>query len=448
MSANMDPARAAGSTVDAALAPAVARTFVIAGFSLATLVGTVAIAGLLYILGPLIGRRRARSLIGRVLAAACRVLGPTYVKAAQIASTRPDLISPELQAALEPLRTRVPPSGWYGRRGRLPPQLRAVAKAGGLIVETRAVAAGSIAEVFRAHDPASGRVIALKVKRPGVSRRFDADFATMRRLAGLLAHIPALNGVPVIDAITEVEALVRKQADFRREASNIRYFGETYRHAFPVVVPEVIEELSNDDVIAMSFVEGLHDRWMQDMDPVLGARMAETASRLLFDMVFAKGRIHADLHPGNLLILNSGRIVLLDAGMVAELTREERQLFVYFFFGLITNSAGMCAYVLMKTAVRRGPDFREELFRKEVATLVARYFALTARDFEVAAFVSDLFGVQRRHGLQPATNFLSAVLSFLMLEGMLKQLAPDFDFQDSARRYILRNAIACGLFAR
>jgi ubiquinone biosynthesis protein len=387
-------------------------------------------------------------LFARAAAQTCRLLGPTFVKMAQIASTRPDLVPVHLHRELAALRQSVSPRPFSSLAPGLPEPLRAALRAGRLKVREDPLASGSIAHVFEATEADTGRRIVLKIQRPGLRELLHADFRVMNTLGAAALRLPPFRTLPIARTLAELEDLILRQTDFRLEAANVREFAARYADWPDLVIPELCEELTGGSALAMSLVPGLDSDWMGSLPCGSARRQVRIATDFLFHMVFVAGRVHVDLHPGNLVFRADGTVAVVDFGMVAEMAPAARRMFVYFFFGLITNSPGMCTHVLLATALGRREDFDEELFAAAVARLIGRYTALNAAEYEVSAFIGDLFALQRAHGLHPSPDFLTTVLAFLMLEGTVKALDPGYDFQAAARDYILKNVIRSGIFAR
>lgn len=389
------------------------------------------------------GRAVANRLHARAVARTCQALGPTFIKTAQIASTRPDLVPELLQKELARLRHDVTPHRLAP--GDLPERLRTAIAEGRLEVTATPVASGSIANVYLARERESGRALVLKVRRPGLARRIRTDFRLMRAGARLVERLPGLVSLPASQALAELEPLVIMQTEFETEAINLSHFERTYRSWDGLLLPEPVPAWSGPDVLAMTYLPGLDKTWLEKPANEHTQAQVSLAVAFLFDTVFIAGKVHGDMHPGNLIFRDDGKVAILDFGMVVDMTAFRKRMFVYFFFGLITNSPNMCAHVLLKTALAQEERFDEAEFRADLTALIGRYTALTAGDYQVAAFINELFVMQRRHGLRASPEFLTTVLAFLMLEGTVKVLWPDYDFQGAARDYILKNGIRAGI---
>ena len=262
--------------------------------------------------------------LGQVVVDLFRQLGATFIKVGQIMSTRPDLIPEYVSSALAELQDHVGPFPFED-------VVRAVeADLGRPLSSVYAefapvpIASASVAQVHKARLP-DGRIVAVKVRRPDVVEICTFDLVVMRLWARLIARIPSISTLsPGRDAWTSSAAPMFAQLDFRIEASNNRRFRDNFKGHADVVFPEVVEALSGERVLTMSFIAGtkiLSTRATRS-DP---KRVARLGLPTLMKMIFEDGFVHADLHPGNIFITPDDKLALLDLGLVGELDEPHRK---------------------------------------------------------------------------------------------------------------------------
>ncbi|GAA4526198.1 ABC1 kinase family protein [Amycolatopsis samaneae] len=371
--------------------------------------------------------RRGHDGRGRWLADTLVALGPAYVKAAQLLSTRADLLPPPVCRALHRLYDRVRP---------VPPRTAAPMLRSRLgATGTRLVGAGSVACVYRCVLP-DGREVAVKVRRPGVDRSLPADLALFERGAALLARLPWLRGVPVTEIVTRLTASIRAQLDFRREAESLDGFRAALSSIAGVTVPAVDRELSTGDLLVMDFVAGLVRQGPGELDDAERGRAVVTALRAVYRMLFLDGVVHCDLHPGNLYLRPGGTIVILDAGFTVRLTDEAREKFAAFFYCMSQGDGEACADIVLSTAGDT-PDADRGAFRAGLAALVTAHTGRRGGEFDLVSFATRLFDLQRRHGFHADPQFVFPILSLLVLEGTVREFHPDVDFQREAEPFLV-----------
>src|SRR3954466_6886090 len=324
------------------------------------------------------GRARRQDWFGQVVLDLFRDLGATFIKVGQIMSTRPDLIPDHVSRALERLQDDVGPFPQQAAVRMIEEDFgRPMAE---LFAEFAPVplASASVSQVHKARLP-NGRIIAVKVRRPNVIELCTFDLAVMRIGARVLNAIPSIATLSPVATIEEFGRAIFSQRDFRIEARNNRRFRENFRGHPNVVFPELIEELSSERVLAMSFVEGtkiLAKRPRSDPK-----RVARLGLQALLKMIFEDGFVHADLHPGNILITPQDQIAMLDLGLVGELDDPHRRGFARFFAAWAQRDGDTMAHIMYDMssnahgaggAGKRDPDAFER-YRAAIIEFVGRY---------------------------------------------------------------------------
>ena len=277
---------------------------------------------------------RARRLLRSIT-----TLGPSFVKLGQIFAGRTDLLPDEYAESLGTLTDQVPPVPY--------PDIERIIEAErgrpiGEVFERFAaepLAAGSLGQVHRALY--RGREVAVKVLRPGVRPLVATDIRVARRLSERVARwMPNIHTRALTAIVEEFERRIGDEMDFEAEAANIRAVRANFAKNPRIRIPEVVDEISGKDVLVMEFVPGIR---IDALDPearyggLTIPDIVERLQELYIQMMLIDGFFHADPHPGNVLVDASGRIVLLDFGVVIRVTRERRKVLVDTVFAAIQN---------------------------------------------------------------------------------------------------------------
>ncbi|WP_201294743.1 MULTISPECIES: AarF/ABC1/UbiB kinase family protein [unclassified Nocardiopsis] len=374
------------------------------------------------------GRRRFnRRMVGLLVR-----LGPAFVKVGQVLGTRRDVLSPSLCDELARLQDDVAPLD-EARSERVlrdiyGDDLRVLFRD----VDFRPVAGGSIACVYRAVSE-SGGAVALKVQRPGIAAVMERDLRLMRRGSALAARLPLLSGMPVVQVVGQVTEAVLGQLDFPREAEALQRLRRDLAAVRRVRAPRVHAELCRPRCIVMEFVPDLDIRTAERCPPVLRRRFAESALEAIYRMLFVDGFVHCDLHRGNLYFTEAGEVVVLDAGFSVQLSDRLRRLFAEFFMNMAVGRGTRCAEIVVESSSGLGEDADLEGFTALMADLVHRSHGLPAREFSLIAFATEMFDLQRRHGVHAAPELVFPLLSLLVIEGTIRDLHPGIDFQETAK---------------
>lgn len=373
--------------------------------------------------------------LGKSLASLLERLGPTFIKLAQVLSSRPDVLSPALTEPLSRLCEHVRPIPRGQVAGLLSAGLGVPSSHIFRDFEWSPTACGSISQVHRAHLK-NGEAVAVKIRRPNAVPAIRADLLLLRCLAACFQRFFTLRGIPLLLLINEFGRILEDQLDFRMEADNMRHFRSILGHLPDVIVPRVYLEWSSDSVLIMEYMCDLNRIGDLQLSEEKRHQAARSCVNVLYTMTFTHGFVHNDLHPGNLFFRSSGEIVLVDFGMVTQLEGPDLRSFAHFFFGMVTNQGQQCAQVIYDSALSLAPTFDFARFEDDMREMISRHASQRAGEFEVSRFACELFQIQRRHGLCGSPKFVSVILAFVVLEGIVKQLYPPLNFMSQARIFI------------
>jgi ubiquinone biosynthesis protein len=389
------------------------------------------------------GKARRRDWFGQVVLDLFRELGATFIKVGQIMSTRPDLIPEYVSRKLQQLQDDVGPFPLAAVLRTIEADLgRPVAT---LFPEFAPVplASASVSQVHKARLP-DGRLVAVKVRRPDVVELCTFDLHVMRMGARLLNAIPSISTLAPVDTVEEFGRAIFMQLDFRVEARNNRRFRENFRAEPEVIFPEVIEALSSERILTMSFIEGtkiLSTRQTRS-DP---KRVARLGLRVLMKMIFDDGFVHADLHPGNIFITPDDKIALLDLGLVGELDEPHRRHFTKFFAAWAQRDGDTMARLMyaMSANAAATPSGEPadpaafERYRAAIIEFVGRYWGQRMGEVQVGKVLFDMLAILRRHRVRVNPTFTIVNIAIAVTEGIGKQLDPELDLMAEALPYFL-----------
>lgn len=352
-------------------------------------------------------------------------LGPTFVKLGQVLSVRPDIVPPDILDELQGLQDNVPPAPAAEVREALEREL------GGSLEERFAsfdpvpIASASIAQVHRAtlHD---GRVVAVKVQRPGIEPAIRSDLHILYTLAHILAGRVQLPGLYTpIGIVQEFDAALTRELDFLQEARAAARFRGYLRDKPDLYAPEVLEDWTTRRVLVLEMLEG---RRMSELAP--GTPEASAAMDRLIEatwlQVFEFGFFHGDPHPGNLIVLRDGRLAFLDFGLTGTLNRQMQEVLVSLFLGLVQRDAEAVALTLFRAGATEG---RVDLkgFRAEIERLMAKYHGASLRDLSQSASLVEFVTVAAQYRLRLVSEYAVLARAVSILDGIARRMLPDVD---------------------
>ncbi len=352
-------------------------------------------------------------------------LGPTFVKLGQVLSVRPDIVPADIIAELEALQDRVPPSDFDAVAEALALELGAPIVERFAEFDPQPIACASIAQVHRAVLP-DGQVVAVKIQRPGIEARIQSDLHILYSLAHLLTGRVTIPGLYTpVGIVREFEAAIVQELDFLQEARALTRFRRNFEKSRQITAPEVHAELSTRRVLVMEMLDGRRIGQLKD-EPEAAARALRILIDATYQQVFEHGFFHGDPHPGNVLILEDGRLGFLDFGLTGALSAEMQDVIVSLFIGLVQQDSESVALTLYQAGATDG---RVDLkgFRREIERLMTKYHGATLEELGDRASLLEFIGVASRFRIRLVPEYAVLARTASILDGIARQLTPDLD---------------------
>ena len=384
--------------------------------------------------GPALGLARPQSedLGGEPAAPAARRLrlaleecGGMFVKLGQLLSTRADLLPAGVIAELARLQDKVAPAPTDAVRALLEAELGRPVEEAFAELDAEPIAAASIGQAYRGRLR-SGEAVIVKVQRPGIAEAVERDLLVLAELARVVEartawgadyHVAELSG--------EFADRLREELDFRLEARNAIEIAAALDGAEEVHVPVVHRELSTARVLVMEWLDGVSAREVDRID-AMGldrARLAEALLRCALRQMLVEGRFHADPHPGNVLVLEGGRLGLIDFGATGRLDALQQASMREMLVAVQQRDAGLLREAVLEVATLRR-DFDDEQLERALARFMGRHLAAGAAPS--AAMFNDLLQLFFAFGITLPPEFSTFFRALVTLEGTLTTLSPGY----------------------
>ncbi|PPU41616.1 2-polyprenylphenol 6-hydroxylase [Xanthomonas arboricola] len=379
------------------------------------------------------------------LSAAMRVrraleeLGPTFVKLGQVLATRVDLLPPEWIDELSELQNAVPALPFEQIRPQLVAALGAEPESVFARLDEQPLAAASLAQTHRAWL-ADGTPVVLKIRRPGIGDVIDADLRLLARLAEIVeTRAPDLKRYRPAEVVQQFTVSLRRELDFAAECRNAERIAANFANDPRVVVPSVYWQWTCESLNVQEFIDGIPGRDMVAVDAAGLDRkaLARTGAGIVLKMVLQDGCFHADPHPGNIFYLRDGRIAVIDFGMVGRVSEQRRFQVAQLLHGMVSYDAEAVIDVLLEWA-GTSLDIDESRLQQDIGAFVDEYRGVPLKELRIGAMLGDVTSILRDHGLPLPSDLALMIKAFLTLEGMGRQLDPDFDMATEARPYLER----------
>jgi len=383
-------------------------------------------------------------------------LGPTFVKLAQVLSTRPDLIPPPFLAELARLQDEVPPAPWPAVQSRTEEELGAPLEEVFAEFEEEPVAAASLAQVHRATLHNDDQVV-VKVQRPGIETVIETDLEILLDLARFLQVRTPLGQIYDLPEIAEDFAYtLRAEMDYRQEGRNADRFRRNFTSESYLHIPQVYWDYTTQRVIVFERIAGIKIDDVEALDAAGLDRhqIALHSARIIVKEVLVDGFFHADPHPGNFFVMTdeAGEPVIgaMDFGMVGHLTpRVKEDLVRLFVVSAQLDAESIVEQLIRMSAAQRRVD-RPGL-QRDLERLLIRYYGRPLQDIRAREVVEEIMPTAFRHQLRLPSELWLLGKTLTMMEGVGIKLDPNFDMfavaQPYARRF-LRQRISPHVWGR
>jgi ubiquinone biosynthesis protein len=373
---------------------------------------------------------------GRRLREMLDELGPTFVKFGQLLSTRPDVVPLDIVSELRKLQDDVSPVPFAAVQGVIQTELELSVERAFLAFEERPIAAASIGQVHRATLP-TGEEVVVKVQRPNAPRQIESDLALMRSAARFVRdRVRALDFIDAEALVDEFGRAIREELDYLHEARNAEVFWKNFGDDPRVVIPRVVRRYTTPRVLTLDRLDGVQ---LRDLD--VATRTLEDRRELAYrmtdvwmSMIFRHGFFHGDPHPANILVLEDGRLGLVDFGLAGSLSDEDMTRLTRLFIDAATENVDALPRRLAELGVRF-PKEREGEFKAALEELYYRYYGARLSEIDPIEVIREAFDLIYSMNLRLPTRFVTLDKAIATLGAVGVELYPDFNVFEVARPY-------------
>ena len=382
-------------------------------------------------------------------------LGPTFIKLGQVLATRVDLFEPEWIAEFGKLQDSAPPIPYADVLQQLAEDLGAPPEKIFAAFDPEPLAAASIAQVHRARLE-DGSEVVVKVRRPGIRSVVEADLRWLMRLAELVeSENPELRNFHPQEIVRQFELSLRRELDFAVECRNAERIANNFAGytdqdtisppatgrvpdsailpaAAIIVIPRVYWKWTGERVCVQEFIEGIPGRNLAAADHAGLDRkiLARRGARAVLKMIVEDGFFHADPHPGNVFYLPGNRLAFIDFGMVGRLNEGRRDQMIQLMLGMVRREPARVAEVMLDWSGDVSVD--EDSLIVEIQTFVDQYYGIPLKQLSLGAMLTDLVAILREYRIALPADLALLIKAFITLDGMGRELDPDFDMAGEA----------------
>ena len=363
-------------------------------------------------------------------------LGPTFIKIGQSLGTRADLLPLAYIKELSTLQDQVPPFPTSEAFARVETELGRPVGEAFAEIDAEPVASASLGQVYRARMH-TGEEVAVKVQRPNLREKVSFDIAVLGRITRFLARFPAASeNADWEGMLKEFRATIFEEMDYAHEARNAERFRLNFREWRAVHVPRIHWSHTTARVLTMEFIRGTK---VTDIEQLRARRISPVKVNRLLVRAYLKqlledGFFHADPHPGNLLVMDSGHLAFFDFGMTGRITPHLQSQMIDSFFHVIGRDVeGLAQDLINLNFLKPGVD--PERVRPVVEGLFRHYINLKLGDVNFKELTYDLAEVMYDYPFRLPSNFTYIIRALMTLEGIGIVTDPEFSFFDTAKPF-------------
>ncbi len=364
-------------------------------------------------------------------------LGPIFIKAAQIISTRRDFIPDDISASLAQLQDRVPPFSGKKAKSLIEKSLHHPIETIFSEFDTQALASASIAQVHAARFH-NGDSVVIKVLRPNIRKLIDRDIGVLQTLAKIAEYCSAeARQLKPQQLILEVAQTLHDELDLMREAANASQLKRNFQNSPLVHVPKIYWEFTHPQIMVMERIHGvpIHDIEQLHRLNVDMKMLAKRGIELFFTQIFRDSFFHADLHPGNIFVCVDDpcdpTYIFVDFGIVGSLNQHDQRylaenLLAFFKrdYQRVAELHIACGWV--------PPDTRIDLFEGAIRAVSEPIFEQPLKEVSFGKLLLRLFQVAHRFHIEIQPQLLLLQKTLMNIESLSRSLDPELDIWQTA----------------
>ncbi|WP_159946128.1 2-polyprenylphenol 6-hydroxylase [Rhizobium sp. 18065] len=387
------------------------------------------------LVGPLARRRAKQAERSDRLAQAVARLGPSYVKIGQFLATRPDVVGADFADDLAGLQDRMDFFPTEDAKSTIRDSLGRTIEDLYLRFDAP-IAAASIAQVHPAEVmTADGpRKVAVKVIRPGVRKRFAADLEAMYLVSHLQERfLPHTRRLRPVEVTRTLEQTTKVEMDLRLEAAALSEIADNTKKDPGFRVPKVDWERTGRDVITMEWIDGIK---MSDVAALQSSGLdlnllADTLIQSFLRHTLRDGFFHADMHPGNLFVDESGMIVAVDMGIAGRLGKKERRFLAEILYGFISRDYLRVAEVHFEAGYVPS-HHNVASFAQAIRAIGEPIHGQPAETISMGKLLTLLFEITEIFDMETRPELVMLQKTMVVVEGVARILNPRFNMWKAA----------------
>lgn len=356
------------------------------------------------------------------------------IKVGQFLSIRADLLPNSFIRQIQDLVDQVPASRWEEIKMVIEKEWGAPIECFMQCIGPKAVASASIGEVYRGKLK-DGTEVAVKVQRPAIKSIMVTDFRALSIIIWFADHFaPVPKGFINFKMLfQELKTVIEREVDFKKEMDTVNHFRHRFQSFQGLSIPKTFPNLSTSQVLVMEWIEGtrITDVEFLERHSINREELAQRLFRIFIPQWLEPGIFHADPHAGNVLVKSDGTIILLDFGMVGEISKKDALNFQELIQAILAKNYRMMVKVLIDLGF-----FLPSANQKAISPLLKEAFSFDIsqlKEMDLFQVKKDLNEIIRSLPIQVPSRFIFLGRSFVTIDGIIKNIKPDQELLDVAK---------------
>jgi ubiquinone biosynthesis protein len=351
-------------------------------------------------------------------------LGPTFIKFGQLLSLRPDIMPPEYILELEKMQDNTPVVPYSEIIKLLTAEFGTHPKKLFRSIEKKPIASASLAQVHKAQLK-TGKVVVIKVQRPGIEKTIREDIEILRHIAHWMSKRKTFENYPLIPLVEEFKRWTLRELNFGFEASNTKIVGEHFKGDKVVIIPKVYKEYSTRRVLTLQYISGTP---INDVPKLKKKRnmslLIKKTYKSLVTMVLHYGIFHADPHPGNILI-HRDKIAFVDFGIVGRFDDRLRKITLHLLNAAVKSDTEMALKAILDLQQKKEISNKQRL-KHDLRDVLDQIQLEKLKDIQVSTLLSEILGIIHHHRIEVPLDFTLFAKTVITMEGVGLRYSPNF----------------------
>lgn len=378
------------------------------------------------------GERDWGQTIGARLRLCFEELGPAFIKFGQLLCSREDIFDEGFISEMRLLRDQVKPVPFSEVKSTVEDALEGSLEKIFASIDEQPLGTASIGVVYQARLQ-NGDDVILKVRRPGIERTMQTDFSIILFLTHQAEKISQeIKFLGVTRMVRDFAASLQNELNFNVEALNCdRLRQNTLKHDpdGTFYIPRVYREHTRENILVAEFLKGTkfsdHESILKKREKVIP--LLDKGVEVFVKTFLADGFFHADLHGGNLFLLDDDkRIGVVDFGLVGSLGKRGRQSFIAIVYSLVTHNYENLVYEFLDVAEYENPPDMD-IIVGDIRSALSPYVGLTIQQTNYSEVFQSILQTLKKHQIYLPREWFIVFRALMTLDGVGRSIDYDLD---------------------